>query len=250
MHLGRKGLAAAAICAVLLALLPAATTQPAAAGSVGYNYFYASAQSQNVSRARGAKARFTVHRPSQVQLPGEHSLAEIAIRGRDRGDMVEAGWRTDATGVTRLFVYWWKDGQPQCYNGCGFVERGRGIKPGTALQPGSAITLKWVFKRGKWKLKVNGDLAGFYPKRLWNGHFKRPALVQVFGEVVTSSLRPCLNMGNGRQAWQRGSASIRRVKFIKGPKMRLSQGVTSSDAGYSVRMLNRRALRYGGGGLC
>lgn len=249
MYLGRSGLAAAAICALLLVLLPAAATQSASAAA-GYNYFYASAQSQNVSRARGAKARFTVHQPSQVQLPGEHSLAEIAIRGPRSGDMVEAGWRTDATGRTRLFVYWWKNGQPQCYNGCGFVERGRGIKPGTVLEAGSAINLKWVFKRGKWKLKVNGDLAGFYPKRLWDGRFKRPKLVQVFGEVVSSSLRPCANMGNGRSAWRRGSATIRRVNFVKGPRMKLRQGVTSSDSGYSVRMLNRRALRYGGSGLC
>lgn len=213
-------------------------------------YYYASAQSQYIGWARGAKARFTIHRPAQVHRSGDHSLAEIAIRGPHSSDIIEAGWRTDSTGVTRLFVYWWKNGQPQCYNGCGFVRKGPGIKPGSVLQPGTAVTLKWVFRHGKWKLKVNGKMAGYYPKRLWHGRFKKPRVVQVFGEVVTTALLPCADMGSGRPAWWRKAAKIARVKFVRGPRLRLSEGKVSGQFGYSMRLVNNRKMKYGGRGLC
>jgi hypothetical protein len=223
------------------------------AGAVlGPSYHYAAAQSQYVdpARVRGARATFTVHAPAGVTRPGDHSLAEMAIRGRNSGDMVEAGWRTDHSGVTRLFVYWWRNGVPQCYNGCGFRYRGPGMRPGAALQPGTRLTIRWVFRNNRWVLIVNGQRSGFYPAALWGGRFTGPRLVQVFGEVVTRSLLPCLRMGNGRPATRTNAAQVLGVRFVGGPEMRLRRTTVSLLSGYSLRMINDRRFRYGGRGLC
>lgn len=99
-------------------------------------------------------------------------------------------------------------------------------------------------------LRVNDRMAGFYPRRLWNRGFRRARLVQVFGEVVTGSAVPCADMGNGRRPAHRRAASIRGVRFLQGPRMRLRETSTATSYGYALRLLHRRALRYGGSGQC
>lgn len=214
-------------------------------------YSYSEAYSQYAT-ANGAGARFSVHKPKQIPRGGDHSLAEIAIRPGDSGHIIEAGWTVEAGRGVRLFVFWWKNDNPRCYNfGCGFVDRGPGIRPGTRLKPGTSIDLAWRHTNGKWWLIVNGKRSGFYRDRQWNGQFEKAGLIQVFGEVVhRRGERLCHDMGNGLPASNRRAARISDVRFLGGPDVQLTRGRVDRHNRYTFAMTSPTSFRYGGRGLC
>jgi hypothetical protein len=236
---------------VPLAGLPSAQPAPPAARAAA-TYHYAEAVPQALTTAAtGAAATFTVHHPKQVG-GGSHSLAEIAVAPASGVfTYVEAGWTVEPGQKTRLFVFWWRNGNPHCYDfGCGFVDRGQGLRPGTALKAGSTIRLAWKHKDAKWWLFVNGKQSGFYPDRLWEGTFTKTKWFQVFGEVAHGSGRLCEDMGNGKLPGDATSAKITEVQYLDGPPVQLSAGTTDAANNYRLKVTSANSFRYGGPGNC
>lgn len=227
---------------------------PARRGTAtGYHYGATYTQILDGEPSRGLRATFTVHRPGQVKgRKGQHSIGQIAVSNIGTREFVEAGWRQYRDGP-RLFVFWRPtDGSDTCYNfGCGFQDRGPGIRPRSRLKPGSTITIGFRFSDRKWWLMVNGKKSGFYPARLWDGTFTRSDYASIFGEVyVDPSQRLCADMGNGRRAGKRSAARVRRVAFYDGPPVQLSRADISDLENYSVRLTGDNSFRYGGPGAC
>ena len=150
-----------------------------------------------------------------------------------------------------MFVFWWRNGTPHCYNfGCGFVDRGRGLRPGSVLKPGSKIRLAWKHRDAKWFLFVNGRQSGFYPDRLWRGTFTGTKWFQVFGEVADGGGRLCEDMGNGKLPGNPRSAKVTDVAYLGGPAVRLSAGHTDPRNHYRLKITSSNSFRYGGPGNC
>jgi len=239
--------------AVPLAAGPVPPTPPGGrAAAAATTYHYAEATPQRLMTKRtGAVATFTVHHPRQVGR-GSHSLAELAVAPNSvTRSFVETGWIVDPGRRTRLFVFWWRNGKPHCYNfGCGFVDRGRGLRPGSALRAGTSIRLAWKHRNAKWFLFVNGRQSGFYPDRLWRGTFTGTKWFQVFGEIADGGGRLCEDMGNGRRPVNPRSAKISDVAYLGGPAVRLSPGHTDGPNHYRLKITSSNSFRYGGPGNC
>ena len=223
------------------------------AASSGYHYGATYTQVLTDTPSRGVRATFTVHRPGQVKgNQGQHSIAQIAVGDYDTRAFVEAGWRRYVDGP-RLFVFWRPaDGSDTCYNfGCGFKDRGKGIRPDALLKPGSKVTIGFKYQDRKWWLVVNGKKSGYYPARLWDGTFTRSDYSSIFGEVyVDPSQRLCADMGNGRRARKQTSAKVSQVAFYDGPPVELSVSEHSDLQNYSVKLTGTNSFRYGGAGAC
>ena len=230
------------------------TPAPAQRGTAsGYHYGATFTQVLTGVPSRGLRATFTVHRPGQVKGgKGQHSIGQIAVADYETRAFVEAGWRRYVDGP-RLFVFWRPaDGSDRCYNfGCGFKDRGKGIRPNSQLKPGSTITIGFKFSNRKWWLMVNGKKSGFYPARLWDGTFTRSDYSSIFGEVyVNPSQRLCADMGNGKRAKRKSAAKVRKVAFYDGPPVELSVSPHSDQQNYSVKLTGSNSFRYGGPGVC
>jgi hypothetical protein len=224
---------------------------PAARASATYHYAAATPQVLT-TKATGAVATFTVHHPAQVRA-GDHSLAEIAVAPNStQFTYVEAGWTVEPGQKTRLFVFWWRNGNPHCYNfGCGFVDRGRGLRPGSALKAGTRIRLAWKHRDAKWWLFVDGRQSGYYPDRLWKGTFTGTKWFQVFGEVAHGGGHPlCEDMGNGKLPSNPLSAKITELAYLGGPAVKLSAGLTDPGNNYRLKLTSANSFRYGGPGNC
>ena len=198
----------------------AARTASPSGRAAAATYHYAEATPQRLRTKRtGAVATFTVHHPRQVRR-GSHSLVELAVAPNSvTRTYVEAGWIVTPGRKTRLFVFWWRNGTPHCYNfGCGFVDRGKGLRPGSVLKPGSKIRLAWKHRDAKWFLIVNGRQSGFYPDRLWRGTFTGTKWFQVFGEVADGGGRLCEDMGNGRLPTQPPEREGHRRRVPRRPR--------------------------------
>lgn len=229
---------------------------PAAQRGTASGYHYGSTFTQVLedgNLSRGVRATFTVHRPKQVKGNlGQHSIGQIAVGDTANRSFVEAGWRRYVDGP-RLFVFWRPaDGSGTCYNfGCGFKDQGKGKRPNSKLKPGSTITIGFKFQNRKWWLIVNGKKSGYYPARLWNGNFTRSDYSSIFGEVyVNPDQRLCADMGNGKRARKKKSASVRNVSFYGGPPVQLAISPDSDRTNYSVKLTGDRSFRYGGPGAC
>jgi hypothetical protein len=217
------------------------------------SYKYAAVGTQHLRyAARGGSATFTVHHPRQV-WNGDHSLTEIAVRAPGSSfSYVEAGWIVNPGEPTRLFIFWWRDGQGHCYDfGCGFVSKGPGLKPGARLTVGTRIRLTWAHRNHRWWLVVNGRRSGYYPDNLWDGTFTRTKWFQVFGEIAHQPDQSlCEDMGTGRTPWQLRSGRVGRVSFVDGPNVHLSRQVAAPADNYGLRLTSQNSFRYGGPGHC
>ena len=219
----------------------------------GYHYGATHTQVLTEEPSKGVRATFTVHRPNQVKgAKGQHSVGQIAVGDSANRAFVEAGWRQYVDGP-RLFVYWRPtDGSNTCYNfGCGFKDRGKGIRPHSMLKPGSTITIGFKFANRKWWLMINGKKSGYYPARLWDGDFTRSDYSSIFGEVyVNPDHRLCADMGNGKRARKKRAAKATDVTFYDGPSVQLTVSDFSDLENYSVKLTGDNSFRYGGPGAC
>jgi len=229
---------------------------PARAGA--YNYYYAEANQDFASGAFRTRlaATFTVHHPAQVvnnSTRADHSLGEMAVRAPNlKFTYVEAGWLQSGTKTKpQLFVFWWRNGNGHCYNfGCGFVRAGKGIRPGSALSPGTKIRIAWSHHDHKWWLSVNGKTSGYYPDKLWDGKFTKAEGVQIFGEVaVRKGYRDCDDMGNGRRPGKPKAAKVFDVSYSSGT-VDLSKGNVTAPNRYDLTLTGNGSFRYGGPGIC
>lgn len=186
-----------------------------------------------------------------------HSLAEMAVQSADGQQIIEIGWRVyrpqDQT--PRLFIFHWVNGQPTCYNaGCGFVQStSTTITPGMALTPSSTPTQFAIeYFQGNWWYGYNGTWFGYLPGTLWTSPtFTKAGLVQEFGEVSTSVVRPCTNMGNGIIGTNASAAAVTGVGYYNSTTATsLSRGTVDDATLYDSQVTSTTSFRYGGPGAC
>ncbi len=224
----------------------------AAAPTADAQFFYA--QASQTAAAEGAFAWFTVARPTLAT--GEaHTLAELAVQSADRRQIVEVGWTVDRAlfgdANPHLFVFHWVDGQPTCYNACGFMPYPGGDPAGMTLPAGGdAHYLTIRHFDGNWWIGHGGvRWMGYFPDSLWGGRFTQAGLTQWFGEVAAYNGRPCSDMGNGRFSSSPSAAQIYNIGLWGGPTADI--GVAATHASYyTATLTSKGSMRYGGPGAC
>ncbi|WP_433300085.1 neprosin family prolyl endopeptidase [Actinoplanes sp. CA-030573] len=187
-----------------------------------------------------------------------HTLGELALQSADGKQIVEVGWNVDrlvnGDDDPHLFVYHWVNRTPSCYNGCGFVQYSKNIKPGDTLATDTIKKFGIQYFNGAWWIAFDSEWIGYFPEQLWNDEgikFSRSGLIQVFGEVAASSLTPCSQMGNGlsinpeKPTDPSGAAYMASVAFLNGPAVNLTYQTTDA-ARYPIVGRSSRTFQYGG----
>jgi hypothetical protein len=191
-----------------------------------------------------------------VDTADNHSLAELAVESADQQQIIEIGWRVyrpqDQT--PRLFIYHWINGGQTCYNsGCGFVQStSTTITPGMALTSSSTpVQFAIEYYQGNWWYGYNGTWFGYLPGSLWNGTFTKAGLVQIFGEVSSTTSTPCTNMGNGYMGTSSSAAAVTGVGFYNSTTAPSLARITPDDSTlYDSQVTSTNSFRYGGPGAC
>jgi hypothetical protein len=214
-------------------------------------YFHYNVGSQ-AAVTDGAYANFAISKPTLANAD-YHTLAELAVQSASGNQIVEVGWTVDRVvngdSDPHLFVFHWVNGQPACYNGCGFVQYSANVSPGDTLPQDVTKRLGIQYYNGAWWIAYDTEWVGYYPASLWPGGFTQTGMVQVFGEVAAASAAPCTAMGNGLHgASDNSSARIGSVSYINGPTVDMY--VRSTSDHYDVAKLSGRTFRYGGPGAC
>jgi hypothetical protein len=204
----------------------------------------------------GSWANLTIEQPRL--LGGDyHTLAEIAVRsGADNSSKqtVEVGWNVDPSvnGDTdpHLFVFHWRDGKPQCYNACGFVQYSKTVKPGDTLPANTQKRFGIQHSGGVWWVAYNSEWIGHFPDSLWGGKYTKAGAVQWFGEVVSpDDVPPCSDMGNGKLPDNGLAARIGSISMTNGPVVSLRE--MKPVPYYTMKMADETTtttFRYGGVG--
>ncbi|MBV9484934.1 MAG: neprosin family prolyl endopeptidase [Frankiaceae bacterium] len=221
----------------------------AQSGTTTYHYVY----DRSLATASGAAAEFVVADPA-VPAPDLHSLAELSVESADGRQIVEVGWTVDpgqfGDTLPHLFVYHWVDGQPSCYNACGFVPSGLDPAPGAPLTPGTVHTFKVNHAGGRWQVINNGIRVGYFPDTLWSTTpFTSIGLTQWFGEVAATASPPCAQMGNGLLAADPSAAAIRHLRLFNGPTVDTAP-VQTDPSYYTGKRTAPNGMRFGGPGGC
>jgi hypothetical protein len=208
----------------------------------------------------GAYANFTISKPVLAK-EDYHTLAELAVQigDRDTAQIVEVGWNVDRVvngdDDPHLFVFHWADGKPRCYNGCGFVQYSKNIRPGDTLPQDVTKRFGIQYFDKAWWIAYDSEWVGYFPASLWTVDFSKSELVQVFGEVAAASAKPCTQMGNGLlppksvDEPDTKAAKIGSVSFLNGPKVDLFVRPQGTDV-YPTLKLSGRTFSYGGPGAC
>jgi hypothetical protein len=180
--------------------------QPACDGiwQDGACYYYGSAALQRA--ADGGGMTMAVKRPSYDNSGGPgHSLDEIAVQGgTGNGNIVEVGWlvSSDMNGDLdpHIFVFHWVDGAPSCYNTCDWHQWSNVYYPSQNINQiiNRDVYIGYVFWQDNWWAWFDDQWMGYFPGSLWNGEYKRNALIQWFGEVASlNGIPPKTQMGDG-----------------------------------------------------
>ena len=238
---------------------PPAATAPAAAGA-GCTYrttsqYFCHAGVYQYVTADGAYMSTPVQSPV-VASADYHSLAELAVESSDGTQIIEIGWRVyrpqDQT--PRLFIYHWVNGQGTCYNsGCGFVQSGSTtITPGMALTPSSTPAQFAIeYFQGNWWYGYNGTWFGYLPGSLWSGGYTQAGLVQIFGEVSSTTARPCTDMGDGYLGTSASATAVTGVGYYNTTTaVSLARSTVDDPTLYDSQVTSANSFRYGGPGAC
>jgi hypothetical protein len=219
------------------------------------NYFYNVGSQSAVTD--GFYASVTIAKPV-LGAADSHSLAELAVQSADGRQIVEVGWTVDPAvngdANPHLFVYHWVNGAETCYNACGFVQVSTTVRPGATLPVGSAKPFGIQFSDNAWWISYDSEFIGYFPVTLWTGagvaSFSKSGLLQVFGEVASSSTAPCADMGNGLLGTNAGAATLGSITYTNGPTVTLNIRAEPAVAYYVVNASSTRTFQYGGPGAC
>ncbi|HEX4726845.1 MAG TPA: neprosin family prolyl endopeptidase [Jatrophihabitans sp.] len=241
---------------------PPATNQSSAAGTgctyrTTNQYFCHAGAYQSLTSGGGYMS--TPVQSPWVETGDSHSLAELAVESADARQIIEIGWTVDPTQPThdqvpRLFIYHWVNGVGTCYNGCGFVPSGStGITPGMALTASSTpVQFAIQYYQGNWWYGYQGNWFGYLPEAsIWGGTFTSAGLVQIFGEVASTTARPCTNMGNGTLGTNAAAAAVTGVGYYNTTSaVNLARGTVDDPTLYDSQVTSTSSFRYGGPGAC
>ncbi|MGA5300878.1 neprosin family prolyl endopeptidase [Nucisporomicrobium flavum] len=231
-------------------VVPPAPPVAGAAAALDDVFFHYSVGTQ-IGDTDGSWANLTIAKP-YLASGDFHTLTEIAVQSADGRQIVEVGWTVDR-GVNgdsdpHLFVYYWKDRVPSCYNACGFTMYSSSVKPGDTLPVGATKRFGIQHFDGVWWIAYDSEWIGYFPDSLWNGTYTRAGLTQWFGEVAASTNQPCTDMGNSLPAGDISAARIGSISMTNGPLPLAAVRATSPY--YSVQSLTDRTFRFGGSGAC
>jgi neprosin-like protein len=251
--------------------VPPAPSQPLAADPVVpgkprvVNYHYAGVFQYIV--ADGAAANLVISNPKLAEKD-HHSLAEIAVESADGQQIVEVGWTVDrslngGSEDPHFFVYHWVNGDPACYNKCGYqinYDEETGAPP--SMLPGDRLPIN-VSKRfgirfydGAWWIAYEKEYIGWFPAENWKRKgvdFTQSGLIQWFGEVAAASTTPCSQMGTGQPPTDEYGAARFGSMSLTNPKDSLSTGVWINSPGaekpqYDAIKYGPTTARFGGAG--
>jgi Neprosin len=207
--------------------------------------------------AEGTVAYLTQHTP-RIDSHGYHTLAEVSGQSADQKETVEVGWTVapslNGDSDPHLFVFHWVNGDPTCYNGCGWVQVSTTRYPGMRVTPTSTPQqYGMTYYQGNWWINYQNEWIGYFPGTLWGGGFTQLDLTQWFGEVAFMSMgdtgATCTDMGNGLYGSDGNSASINNIFFINGPVASPSFFQTNPSL-YEIFYPGGSSFRYGGPGIC
>lgn len=155
------------------------------------------------ANSQGAGARMLQGDPA-LAIDDAHTLAEIGLSSADSQQIVEIGWHVDVLvngdAQPRLFVFHWVNGQPTCYDACGWVQVSTRNRPGMRVTPGEYADYRIQRQGGDWWLYYNGDALGYFPGSLWTDQgtaYTEVGHAQWFGEIAAAGPDSCTEMGNG-----------------------------------------------------
>ena len=173
-------------------------------------YFYVGRRQTVGGHSAGAGATMLQADPA-IGVGDFHSLAEIVVESVGAQHQVELGWTVDAMVngdlQPHVFAFHWVDGQPTCYNACGWVQVSPDKAPGMRIVPGQAHRYEIRLVNDDWWLLYDGEAMGYYPQSEWHGRFTAVTQAQWFGEVAAAGTAPCTQMGNGRFGIDASSAA-------------------------------------------
>ncbi|MEV4703712.1 neprosin family prolyl endopeptidase [Actinoplanes sp. NPDC049316] len=231
-------------------VVPPAPPTTGAAAATGDVYFHYAAGAQ-FGDTDGSWANLSIAKP-YLASGDFHTLTEIAVQSADGRQIVEVGWTVDRAvngdSDPHLFVYYWKDRVPSCYNACGFTMYSSSVKPGDTLPVGTTKRFGIQHFDGVWWVAYDSEWIGYFPDSLWNGTYTRAGLTQWFGEVAASTNQPCTDMGNSLPAADLSAARIGSISMTNGPLPVAT--VRASGPYYSVASMTDRTFRFGGSGAC
>jgi uncharacterized protein (TIGR03382 family) len=224
----------------------------------GTEYLYV-ATLQNIAPrtpgVAGAGAMILQAEPA-LGIGDAHSLAEIAVQSDDQKQIVEIGWTVDP-GVNHdlqphVFAFHWVDGQPSCYNGCGWVQVSPHKQPGMRVTPGESHRYEIKLVNNDWWLFYDGEGMGYYPQSLWGGRFKVAGLTQWFGEVAAGVTSPCTHMGNGKLGADPAATSFDELRLFDAQGVSVAAGAepgtVTNPALYNVGRRTPTSFAFGGPG--
>ncbi len=236
---------------------PASPNAITAAGSgctfTSSSHYYCHAGAYQNVTSDGAYMSTPVQQPAVGA--SDHSLAELAVESADGKQIIEIGWRIYGPDgpAPRLFIFHWVNGVGTCYNtGCGYVSNSSTITPGMALTPSSTpVQFAIEYFSGNWWYGYNGTWFGYLPGSIWSGTFTRAGLVQPFGEVSSTSTRPCTDMGNGVIGTSASAVSVTGVGYYNGTSaVNLAKSAPEDSTLYDSAITSTSSFRYGGPGAC
>ena len=223
-----------------------------AAAEQEVNFLY-NVGSQTADTA-GIYANVTIGKP-ELDRGDYHTLAELALQSADGQQIVEVGWTVDrlvnGDDDPHLFVFHWVNGEPTCYNECGFEQVSPNVKPGSTLTYGVTKKFGIQYYKDAWWIAYDTEWVGYFPEKIWNDEgvkFDRSGFVQVFGEVAASTAKTCTDMGNGTESDKETAARVSSVAYLEGPHVDMF--IRSTNDLYNVSKLSGRSFRYGGPGAC
>lgn len=218
-------------------------------------FLYAGTFQRSLGASAGAGAKMLQANPA-LAADDAHTLGEIGVQSADNRQIVEIGWHVDVLvnhdAQPRLFVFHWVDGQPTCYNGCGFVETSTTMKPGMRVTPGATGDYAIELRGADWWLAYNGVDLGYFPGTLWPGGFTTAGRVQWFGEVAAERAEPCTEMGNGKKGVDPTAATMTDLVVVRPGGMRTPAtagvGTITAPAYYDVGQTTPTSFAFGGPG--
>lgn len=234
-------------------------------------YFFHAGGQQSLAAGESATslaANLHVELPYLDTANDAHSLGELAIKSHDQQQVVEIGTTHDpavcgAGNSPCLFVFWWKNGVGQCYNGCGWVDyapTALNVGGSLAADVGTQKRFQLTYSGGVWWGAYNGTWIGYFPGSLWTAApgsvtFDKGGVFQGFYEVATKVAgdnTPCTDMGNGLLA-SNGSAarvgSISMTGTLPGAIANNFPPFTSpATAAYTAAFASVTTVRAGGTG--
>ncbi|MCY1137499.1 neprosin family prolyl endopeptidase [Actinoplanes sp. Pm04-4] len=229
----------------------------AADSKVSYLY---TVGSHNADTA-GVFANVTIGKP-ELDKADFHSLAEVALQSPDGKQIVEIGWTVDrlvnGDDDPHLFVFHWVNGEPTCYNKCGFEQVSPNVKPGATLAYGVTKKFGIQYFKDAWWVAYDSEWVGYFPEKIWNNagiKFDRSGFLQVFGEVASSRPLPCgTAMGNGTGPDKDTAARFSSVGYVDGPPVDLFmrsetpfyQLKPAKDVSVEPPVDSKRSFRFGG----